>query len=329
MFDLAPSRSFAATRDRHRADGHSVAAENWGAHFAHCPFSPRLSPALAARVRSLMSAPKQASHGGAGRGAAPPEDLPPPPPFEAVAAPRPAAAAAEAKAAAKGGIKRDEYEHVLIVDRSGSMSAFNDCPGDISRWQYALECSQAFVAQCVKRQGFPMKLVLFSSKAKLFDAVTADNLQAIWEENEPFGGTNLADALKLVLDLFFMTRNQPGKKKKMIVVVITDGAPDNREDVAKVVVDASHMISEDSELGLQFIQIGRDAAASKFLQWLDVALKADDPKDPNFAKAQQLKKEVGIRLPRPAKFDILDATPSEDVEEKGGLNKVLDMAITD
>ncbi len=32
---------------------------------------------------------------------------------------------------------------------------------------------------------------------------------------------------------------------------------------------------------------------------------------------------------RAAQFDVVDTTPFDGVEEKGGLNRVLDMAITD
>jgi hypothetical protein len=276
------------------------------------------------------------------RGAAPPAfvyvaDGPQPPPYPAAAAqpqhahaqapplPPPPFNAVEAKREQNARVvQRKDYQYILVVDRSGSMGSFNDCPGGATRWDYALECAQSFVSKCVRRQGSPMKLVLFSSKAKLLDGVTADQLPSIWEEHEPYGGTNMADAVQMALDEHFKAAG-----KKHIVVVITDGAPDNREALANVIVDATHRMRDDAELGLQFIQIGKDPKAAEFLAWLDVALQEDDPTDATFAEAQRLKKAVGIVLRRYAKFDIVDTTPSEGVEEKGGLDKVLDMAVSD
>jgi hypothetical protein len=160
--------------------------------------------------------------------------------------------------------------------------------------------------------------------------VTAEQLPRLWEENEPSGGTNMADALSLVLETHFSTRDDPRRaKRKLIVVVITDGAPDSREDVANVLIGATYRMHDDSELGFQFIQIGKDPKAAEFLTWLDVALQEDDPTDPEYAKAQRVKRAVGIALKCHARFDIVDTTPADQVDDKGGLDKVLDMALTD
>jgi hypothetical protein len=237
--------------------------------------------------------------------------------------------AAAAAAAAPGKVERDQYEHVLVVDRSGSMNTKGDTTGQMTRWEYALECSQAFVAQCVKRQGRPMKLLFFSSDVIKFDGVTSDKLPELWKKYQPSGSTNMAKAVQTAVDDFFAARASGKGPKRLLLVVITDGEPDSREAVAKCIVDATHKIEEDAELGMQFIQIGRDKGASKFLQWLDVGLVEPRADEPDHAAREQLRKEVKIRLPRYAKFDVLDATPAEEVDEKGGLNKVLDMAITD
>jgi len=225
-------------------------------------------------------------------------------------------------------IVRSDYEHVLIIDRSGSMGAFNDCPGGLSRWDYALECSQAFVAKCVKRQGFPMKVIFFSSKIKLVENVNASDLPALWAENEPYGGTNLADAIRAVAEAHFRSA-AAREKKKTIAVVITDGVPDNKKDVADAIIDATYRMEDDGELGFAIIQIGRDAAASQYLRWLDDGLQAFEPSEPGYAAHAELCRKVGVQLDRAAMFDIVDATPAESVDDKGGLDKVLDMAITD
>jgi hypothetical protein len=51
--------------------------------------------------------------------------------------------------------------------------------------------------------------------------------------------------------------------------VVTDGEPDDTQAVKKVIVDATHKLEKDLELGISFIQIGSDPEATRFLEELD------------------------------------------------------------
>lgn len=53
------------------------------------------------------------------------------------------------------------------------------------------------------------------------------------------------------------------------ILVITDGAPNNKQEVARVIRDATMRMNADPELSVSFVQIGNDAAASAYLQELD------------------------------------------------------------
>ena len=90
-----------------------------------------------------------------------------------------------------------------------------------------------------------------------------------------------------------------------IILVVTDGEPDDRKAVMQVILDATQKLDRDEELGISFIQVGTDEAATKFLKILD-----DD-----LGRAG-------------AKFDIVDTMTMNDMEDLT-LKEVLLSAIND
>ncbi len=94
----------------------------------------------------------------------------------------------------------------------------------------------------------------------------ADAVHDLFTKNSPGGSTNLADALSEAV------KKKMASTKKAIVVVITDGIPDSQSAVEKVIISAANTIEKDEDLSFQFIQIGPDVAAAKFLQHLDSEL---------------------------------------------------------
>ncbi len=214
-------------------------------------------------------------------------------------------------------------------------------------------------------------------------------LPGIWAEHEPYGGTNLAEALRVVLDGHFATAGAR-QKKKTIAVVITDGVPDNKKAVADTIVDATYRMEVRVESGFMttvwsfahaHVWFRRMTASSAFRSFRSARcrrlVQRTLPRAPDACNragrsgfyvpevARRWTPAPGTEQPalrreaaahalgggrrrwvaalhalsrsdgtfnaadRPAIFDIVDTTPSEDVEEKGGLDKVLDSAITD
>lgn len=73
-------------------------------------------------------------------------------------------------------------------------------------------------------------------------------------------------------------RAPPPEKPKMLnLIVITDGAADDKDGVEEVIVDAARRLDElralPNQVGIQFLQIGKDEAASRWLRKLDDDLK--------------------------------------------------------
>jgi hypothetical protein len=199
----------------------------------------------------------------------------------------------------------ENRDYTLIIDKSGSM-ATKDKAGGLSRWQIMQESTLALASKCEELDSDGMTVYLFSGKFKRYDNVTANKVSTIFQENEPNGRTDLASVLKDATNNFFQRKIQgqiPANGE--IILVVTDGEPDDRKAVMQVIIDASQKLDRDEELAISFIQVGTDEAATKFLTILD-----DD-----LGRAG-------------AKFDIVDTITMHDMEDLT-LREVLLNAIYD
>ncbi|NER20188.1 MAG: VWA domain-containing protein [Symploca sp. SIO1C2] len=196
-------------------------------------------------------------------------------------------------------------DYTLIIDKSGSMST-KDQSGGISRWEIMQESTLALARKCEEFDPDGITVYVFSSRFKRYDNVTSDKVAQIFQENEPVGRTNLSGVLKDATDDYFK-RKAAGQTKLNgeTILVITDGEPDNRKDVMKVIIEASLQIDRDEELAISLIQVGKDAMATRFLKALDDDLQGAG-----------------------AKFDIVDTVTLDDMENMA-LAEVLLNAIID
>jgi hypothetical protein len=199
----------------------------------------------------------------------------------------------------------ENRDYTLIIDKSGSM-ATKDKAGGLSRWQIMQESTLALASKCEELDSDGITVYLFSGKFKRYDNVTASKVSTIFQENEPNGRTDLASVLKDATTNFYQRKMQ-GKipANGEIILVVTDGEPDDRKAVMQVIIDASQQLDRDEELAITFIQVGTDEAATKFLTILD-----DD-----LGRAG-------------AKFDIVDTITMHDMEDLT-LREVLLNAIYD
>jgi vWA found in TerF C terminus len=199
----------------------------------------------------------------------------------------------------------DNRDYTLIIDKSGSMST-KDKPGGASRWQIMQESALALAHKCEELDPDGITVYLFSGKFKRYDNVTAAKVTTIFQENDPSGRTDLAGVLNDALANYFnrKSKGQTATNGELILVV-TDGEPDDRKAVMQVILDATQKLDRDEELAISFIQVGIDAAATQFLKILD-----DD-----LGKAG-------------AKFDIVDTMTMNDMEDLT-LKEVLLSAIND
>ena len=199
----------------------------------------------------------------------------------------------------------NDRDYTLIIDKSGSMST-PDQPGGRSRWDAAQESTLALARKCEQFDQDGITVYLFSSRFRRYDNVTSSTVVQIFQENDPGGTTNLAGVLQDATNRYF-ERKAAGQTKAggEIILVITDGEPDDRKGVMRVIIEASRRMDRDEELGISIIQVGSDATATRFLRALDDELQGAG-----------------------AKFDICDTLTIDDMADMT-LAEVLMNAIAD
>nr|WP_217650502.1 VWA domain-containing protein [Spirulina major] len=194
----------------------------------------------------------------------------------------------------------EQRDYTLIIDKSGSMST-QDQPGGKSRWQAVQESTLALAQKCEELDPDGITVYLFSGRFKRYDNVTSDKVSQVFAEHDPMGKTDLATVLYDALTNYF-ERKEAGQTQPNgeTIIVITDGEPDDRKSVMRLIIEASRKIDRDEELGISLIQVGRDKLATQFLAALDDQLE-----------------NAG------AKFDIVNTVKITDVEEGMPLVDVL------
>jgi Mg-chelatase subunit ChlD len=194
-----------------------------------------------------------------------------------------------------------KYDYILVLDKSGSMGE-RDMPGNKSRWEAAQEATLALARKCAEFDADGITIVPFAGSFKSYPNVVGSDVQLkqIFTENEPNGGTDLTKVLTHVFDTYFANPAKP-----IIVLVVTDGEPTDPSSVAKLIVNTTKKMNTDDQIGVQFIQIGSDAGATRFLKSLDDDLVSQG-----------------------AKFDIVDTKTTDEMENMT-ISEVLMAALED
>jgi hypothetical protein len=194
-------------------------------------------------------------------------------------------------------------DYTLILDKSGSMSTTDQ--GGKSRWDYVQESTLAIARKCEQLDPNGITLYTFSGRFRRYDNVTASRVNQVFLENDPIGSTNLAAVLQDATNNYFQRKASGQITMGETLLVVTDGAPDDRRAVIDVIIRATEKMESDAELAISFIQVGDDAGATTFLKALDDQLEG-----------------VG------AKFDICDTITIDDMGDLS-LAEVLLSAIDD
>ncbi len=153
------------------------------------------------------------------------------------------------------------HDLAIIVDRSGSMST-KDCPGGLSRWQWCSVQASA-LAQAAAQASSSINVMFFNSQLDIFENVNPQSLPALFNNYAPSGGTILAAPLVAQLDRYFATRSKP-----LIIVVITDGLPQDYNDLSAIMLDASDSLHYVGEVTISFLLIGNQVDAPQLRAWL-------------------------------------------------------------
>ncbi|TAD75220.1 MAG: hypothetical protein EA001_14385 [Oscillatoriales cyanobacterium] len=172
-------------------------------------------------------------------------------------------------------------------------------PSGQTRWAAVAEAAFGLAGAVEKLDPDGIEVYTFASKVKEFGSANAVTVAEIFNTHDPFGSTNLAGLLNVVL----LQKWQP--EAPMTLLVITDGQPDDKAAVAQAIVTATKKMSHDEQLAIAFVQIGNDAGATNFLKFLDDEL-------------------MGMG----AKFDVVDTFPANSFGDRS-ITEILTAAIQD
>ncbi|MDE3023363.1 MAG: VWA domain-containing protein [Pseudomonadota bacterium] len=160
-----------------------------------------------------------------------------------------------------------KYDFIIAIDKSGSMSTMG--MHNQSRWKNAKEVTIAVATKAAEFDDDGITVIPFANTLKIYDNVTPAKVEQIFIENEPNGGTDTAGMLQAVFDRYSQSR----LPKPIILVVVTDGEPNDKQHVKTVIEKFSNTLRNDDDFGILFLQIGNDPEARKFLKELDDGLK--------------------------------------------------------
>ena len=165
-----------------------------------------------------------------------------------------------------GRLKR--YDTSFLVDDSSSMLG--------KRWDVARDVLAKIAPIAVQYDRDGVDLRFFNEDLdddERLQLGSAERVMQLFEKVRPEGPTPTADVLEVELSNYVFKYKRNRGTRSLNLIVITDGEPERGQDVGGVIAKyAKRLANEEApplQLGIQFVQIGGDEAASKFLKWLD------------------------------------------------------------
>lgn len=169
--------------------------------------------------------------------------------------------------------KLQNRDYTLVIDRSGSMDA-RDCPNGMSRWKNAEETTVQIAGKLQEFDPDGITVMTFAGEFDVHENTRDDGVAAIFAKKSPGGGTTLAPVLADIFRRYNQEKkNGNTKPNGAIVMVITDGAPQDGDAAAREIVNFTQLLSDGrEEFGIEFVQVGQDPAARDYLKKLDSGL---------------------------------------------------------
>ncbi|KAF7323949.1 von willebrand factor [Mycena kentingensis (nom. inval.)] len=178
------------------------------------------------------------------------------------------------------------FQTILVVDDSRSMR------GEL--WQQALQ-ELAAVASDYATDGLEIHFLNSSLCAKR--VTTAEQVEAIFNSVTPTNSTPLGRKLHALLGEYIAELGRNPALKRVNYIVITDGTPTDRAELEPEIVIVNPARQLDAmnalltQVGIQFVQVGTNVGATRYLESLDDHLRTRydirDMVDTTFAPADK------------------------------------------
>jgi len=173
-------------------------------------------------------------------------------------------------------------DFIFLLDVSGSMGS-TDTPTGQSRYDYAKEKALMFANEAAKIDTDGISIYRFGHQITKFSDITPDKIESVFAGGPTEMSTDTSGAIWAAWQEHLERKNE-----QTFCLIVTDGAPNDKEAVKKAIIDITHAVKDEREFNISFLQVGQDKAVEAFLSALDDDLKG-------------------------AKYDIVDVKRLEDV----------------
>lgn len=163
----------------------------------------------------------------------------------------------------------------------------------MSKWEWCLSQASDLTRQSAQVPNWAMTLVMFSNEFDVYHNISLQQIPQIYNRNGIFIGTKLARPLEEQLQGHFRM-SLLGRKRPLLVAVITDGKPQDMEELVEVIVNATRQMKNPRDVHITFLQVGCDRKGIRKLAELDSGL-----------------------VPQGAKYDIVDVVPFAHLSQAG------------
>lgn len=158
------------------------------------------------------------------------------------------------------------FDVIVFLDCSGSMG--EDIKAvNMRKWDWARTNIRDFSAKynsVVKR---PITLVLFNDKFNVIPNAKPEDLERIFDKQQPDGGTDLASPLESIID----QRLSALEQRPAVIVVLHDGISDNEMRVQQILERMAQKVFGPNKIYVTFIQIGDEAMGTQALKAMESA----------------------------------------------------------
>ncbi|KAL9044417.1 MAG: hypothetical protein Q9214_002442 [Letrouitia sp. 1 TL-2023] len=168
------------------------------------------------------------------------------------------------------------YDTVFLVDDSDSMK-YPDPTGG-TRWDTAKMVIGEIASIAVDNDSDGIDMHFFNHTHKFKNLKSTGEVMDVFRNIVPYGSTLTANKLEGILNQYCYNYKKDRESMKCLnLIVLTDGDPDPRQDVAGVIIKYAQKLealeAPSYQVGIQFVQIGDDPKAAAFLREIDDNLK--------------------------------------------------------